>query len=96
MKISEKTITNSLYTGLFTIIISMITEKILVKLKRPNNILTKTKKKNYYLYIFFSFLVGFSIRFILEYIGFEAYCEKKCSGNDCNYTCTVKINGTSN
>lgn len=92
MEISDKTTINSIYTGIFAVMISVITEKILVKLNRENNILTKTKKKNYCLFLFWSFVIGFIIRFVLEYIGFEAYCEKKCQGNNCNYTCTVKIN----
>ena len=92
MEISDKTIINSIYTGIFAVMISVITEKILVKLNRENNVLTNTKKKNYCVFIFWSFIIGFSIRFVLEYIGFEAYCEKKCQGDVCNYTCTIKIN----
>lgn len=92
MEISDKTTINSIYTGIFTVLVGVITEKILVKINRENNILTKTKKKNCCLFFFWSFAIGFSIRFVLEYIGFEAYCEKKCQGNICNYTCTVKIN----
>jgi len=96
MEYSEKIIINSIYTGLFTVVISMITEKVLVKLRRPNNILTKTKKQNYCQFILSSFAIGFVIRFILEYVGFEAYCEKKCNGNSCNYVCTVKVNASNN
>jgi hypothetical protein len=92
MEISNQLIINSIYTGLFALVMGIIIEKILKKLNRPNNILTKTKEKNYCKFLFFSFAFGFLIRFILEYIGFEAYCEKKCNGNNCNYTCTVKIN----
>ncbi len=92
MEISDQTLTTCTNTGIFTILIGLIVEKILVKLEKYDNFLTKQKNRNFSHLLIYLGLFGFGIQFLLIYIGFEAYCEKKCSNGSCNYVCSVKIN----
>jgi|688.fasta_scaffold1861533_1 hypothetical protein len=80
------------YTGLFSLVIGIITEIILSKLGKTDNILTKTKSKNNTLFFIYAYSFGFILRYFLEIIGFEAYCEQKCIQDKCKYVCTLKIN----
>ena len=90
---NTKTIVNSIYVGIFTIIIGIITEKILYKLNRKNNFLTRWSH-NYLKFICYLFIIGLFINSVMEISGFETSCTKKCDPitNTCNYVCNVKIN----
>jgi hypothetical protein len=89
----NKLIKNSIYIGIFTIIIGFITEKILYKFNRKNNFLTRWKQSlpNF---IVILFVIGLLINLLIEYSGFEASCTRKCDRltNKCDYVCNVKIN----
>ena len=89
-----KLVQKCVLTGIFSLVIGYITEYILTKLKKEDNILTKIKNnnKNKYLFYIYAFCFGFILRFFLETIGFEAYCEQKCNQGKCDYVCTLKIN----
>lgn len=89
---SNSLMVKSIYTGIFSIFIGIVTEKILIKCDKCDNFLTQKKKHNYYTYLLMLFGIGFIIRFVLEYIGFEAYCEKKCNAGKCDYVCSIKMN----
>jgi hypothetical protein len=86
-----KLIKKCVWTGIFSFVIGMITEYILHKYGKDDNILTKYKNKNKYLFCIYAFCFGFLLRDFLEIIGFEAYCEQKCNLGKCDYVCTVKI-----
>ena len=91
MEITNNIIFNCVKVGVITVILMVITEKILYKYNKKNNFLTRLKKKNCCLFILSLFIVGTIIQFFAEYTGFEAYCEKKCIDGKCDYVCNIKI-----
>jgi len=76
--------------GIITVIIGMLTEKILTYYESTNNFLSKAKNSNTTTFILYLFIFGYSLGYIMDLIGFEAYCERKCNeANFCNYSCKV-------
>jgi hypothetical protein len=90
METKNKLIFNCFIIGIFAIFIGLCSEKILKLCKKPNNCLTKMKN-NFTIFIVTLFVIGIVIHLFSVFIGLEAYCEKKCIDNNCNYVCSIKM-----
>ena len=82
-------IKNSVYVGFITLLLGFIVEKLLVFGNKNDNFLTNIKNKNYINFYISLFLFGCMIHLISDAIGLEAYCEKKCIDDVCNYYCHI-------
>jgi hypothetical protein len=91
MNIDYKLILDLIKIGIFTIFVGTITEYILRKNNFKNNFLTRLKNNNFKFFIIL-FLFGSLIELFFRYIGFQAYCEKKCINDICTYECKIKVN----
>ena len=85
-------IENYIFIGFFTVIIGYIIEHLLSSNNINDNYLTKLNKQNKIKFIIYMFSIGVIIQFILQIIGFETYCERKCELNKCFYNCNIKFN----
>lgn len=76
--------------AIITVLIGLITEKILFLTNKKENIFT-ILKKSYIKFIFTLGLLGIIIHIIIKYYKFDQiYCEKKCSDEVCSIICNIK------
>lgn len=76
--------------GLLAVVLGVISEKILSYNECKDNFLSRMKQQNKFRFILTLFIFGAVVHYAFDYVGFEAYCEKRCIDNVCSYSCGIR------